>query len=298
VQLSPADGVFDYTVAADGDSLIFSVVNADSGIDLWTVERDGSNARMLLQCGADRCFAPAVSRTGQIAYSRIPAPLTPTEPYGAPRTWLLNPRTGETVRLHADTQKIGYGPSWSPDAQHLAYYDGIAAQLVVLDMRNGNETYLPSKAGVMGSWTPSGAQMIYFDTVNTSQAALNQLYRANFETQDVLPFFDPQPTDANYSEPVVSPDGEWVAVKVRSLAGDFSEQLWVFPLDGAYAMVAVDEPGYLYSSYSWSSDSQRLLFHRLQLGSAERQPQIWVWDRQTATQTLLVDDASAPLWLP
>jgi dipeptidyl aminopeptidase/acylaminoacyl peptidase len=298
VQLSPADGVFDYTVSGDGENLIFSVVNEESGIDLWIVSRNGGDARILLACGADRCFAPAASRTGRIAYSRVPAPLSPAEPYGPPRTWLFDARTGETVRLHADTQKIGYGPTWSPDAQHLAYYDGIASRIVVLDMRNGNETYLPSRAGVMGTWSPDGGQMLYYDTVSTASSAVNQIYRANFATQDVLPFFDPQPTDADYSEPVLSPDGLWVAIKVHPLGGDFSEQLWVVPQDGSYAMVAVDEPGYLYSSYSWSPDSQRLLYHRLTLGSAEREPQVWVWDRATATSTLLADEASAPSWLP
>jgi Tol biopolymer transport system component len=298
IKLSPSDGVFDYTVSPDGEAVIFSVVNEQSGIDLWTVNRDGEGARILLPCGADRCFAPSVSRVRQISYSRATAPLAPGETYSAPRIWLLDSASGETVRLHLDTQKIGYGSSWSPDAQHLAYYSGVASQIVVVDMRNGNEIYLPTRAGVTGSWSADSQQMVYFDVIQSDESVVNQLYRANFATQDVLPFFDPQPANVDYSDPVVSPDGQWVAVTMRAPGPDFNEQLWVMPIDGSYATVAVDEPGYLYSSYSWSSDSQRVLYYRLKLGTADRQAQVWLWDREIGASQLLVEPASAPVWLP
>jgi len=42
------------------------------------------------------------------------------------------------------------------------------SRIVVLDMRNGNETYLPSRAGVMGTWSSDGGQMLYYDTVSTA----------------------------------------------------------------------------------------------------------------------------------
>jgi len=298
-QLSPGDAVFDFTVTEDGEQLIFSVVNEEAGIDLWIVSRGGGDARMLLNCGPDRCYAPDASRTGRVAYNRVLAPLTPSEPYGPPRVWLLDLRNGETLRLHADTQKIGYGPTWSPDGQRLAYYDGVAARLVVLNILTGEEIYLPSRAGVMGSWSPDIAYMLFYDTATQANGQpINQILRANFATQDILPFFDPQPQDADYSGPVVSPNGEWVALKVRSLENLANEQLWVLPPDGSYAMVAVEEGGYLYSNYQWGSDSSSLLYHRLRLGSADSQPSVWLWERSQGASRLLLGDASQPLWLP
>lgn len=298
VQLSPADAVFDFTVSPDGESVIFSVVNDESGIDLWVVGRDGSNPRLLLDCGPDRCFAPDASRTGSIAYSRVPAPLSPAEPYGPPRVWLLDPRRGETVRLHADTQKIGYGPSWSPDARRLAYYNGITESIVVLNVLNGDEFLLPSRAGVMGSWAPDGEHMLYYDTLQNEQGVRNQIFRANFGTQDILPFFDPQPEDADYSGPVVSPDGKWVALKVRPSESGISEQIWVLPPDGGFAIVAVSEGGYLYNNYAWGPNSKSLLYYRIALGTAERQPEAWLWESETGAARLLVENANMPLWLP
>lgn len=298
-QVSPGDAVFDFTPTRDGEQLIFSVVNEEAGIDLWIVGRNGEQPRVLLDCGPDRCFAPDASPTGRIAYNRVLAPLTPTEPYGPPRVWLLDPRSGETLRLHADTQKIGYGPTWSPDGNWLAYYDGIASRLVALNIATGDEISLPSRAGVMGSWSPESEYMLFFDTaVRDNGQPVNYLLRANFATHDILPFFDPQPQDADYSGPVVSPDGQWVAIKVRQLDNLANEQLWVLPPDGSYAMVAVEAGGYMYSNYYWGSDSSSLLYHRLQLGSADSQPSVLLWERSSGESRLLLEDASQPAWLP
>ncbi|MBX3005667.1 MAG: Ig-like domain-containing protein [Anaerolineales bacterium] len=296
-QLSPGDGVFDFTVTPDGEQLIFSVVNDQAGIDLWIVGRGGGDARRLLDCGADRCFAPDVAPNDQIAYNRVLAPLSPAEPYGPPRIWLLNLRSGENLRLHADTQKIGYGPHWSPDGRWLAYYDGVAGRIVILNSSSGEELALPSQAGEVGSWAPEAEYMLFADMRRAGEQVRSQIFRASLATQDILPFFDPQPEDAEFSGPVVSPDGQWVAMKMRA-QNLTAEQLWVLPPDGSFAMVAVEEAGYLYSRYQWGSDSQALLYHRLQLGRADSQPSVWLWERATSSQRLLVTEASQPLWLP
>jgi Tol biopolymer transport system component len=297
-QLSHGGSIFDFAVSEDGEQVSYSVINDEGGIDLWMVSRAGGDEHMLLDCGLDRCYAADWSADGQIAYSRAPGPLAPGDVYGPPRVWILDPATGGTVRLHADTQKIGYGPLWSPNAQKLAYFDGVQSRIVVLELRNGNETYLPSQVGVVGSWAPDGGQMLYYDTRNEDGQTSSVIYRADFETQDVLPLFDPQPEDGEYSNPILSPDGNWIAMKVRPDGSGPGDQIWITPADGRYGIVVVDEPNYLYSSISWDPNSNALLFYRIELGVAGRAPEVWVWQDETATMDKLVDGASFPAWLP
>lgn len=292
-----AGNVFDFAVSLDGEQILYSAFNEEAGIDLWLVQRDGSGARLALACGMDRCYAADWAPDGRVAYSRAPGPLNPGEGYGAPRIWLLEPASGQTVRLHADTQKIGYGPSWSPSANRLAYFDGVESRIVVVDMLSGQETYLPSRVGVVGTWTPDGDQMLFYDTQLADGQARAVLYRADFLTEDILPFFDPQPSDADYSMPVLSPSGAWVALRVRALAG-IADQVWVTPADGRYALTADDTADSLFSDFSWDAESQRLLYHRMQLGVGSPVPEIWFWDRALGEARRLVQDGSAPAWLP
>lgn len=293
-----AGDVFDFAVSVDGQQILYSAFNEQAGIDLWLVDRQGEDNRMVLNCGLDRCYAPDWSADGRVAYSRAPGPLNPGEGYGAPRIWLLEPATGQSVRLHADTQKIGYGPSWSPDAGRLAYYDGVQNRIVVVDMLSGQETYLPSRVGVVGSWMPDGDQMLYYDTKLADGLALYTIFRADFSTADILPFFEPQPADGDYSMPTLSPSGEWVALRVRPADGGPADQVWVTPADGRFALTAAETEASLFFDLSWDPQSRYLLYHRMQLGVGNPVPEVWVWDRSSGTTRLLVRDASAPAWLP
>lgn len=292
--------VFDFGVAPDGESILYSVVNEEGGLDLWLVDRQGTERSLFLYCGADPCTAPAWSPEGRrVAYSRAPAGLTPTDPYGPARIWLLDPLSGETVRLHADNQKIGYSASWSPDGRRLAYYDGVEGRIVVVDMDSGDETYLSTLSGLVGSWSPDGAQMLYFDIAWLGGETTNVIYRADFNTQDVLPLFDPAPQDAHYSTPVWSPDGAWVAFRVRSLDAETpGDQIWVTPPDGRFAVVVSAETDYLHSDLSWDPGGRLLLFKRIQLGVPFPEQEIWLWDADANSLSQLLPDAALPAWLP
>lgn len=298
-QLTKTNGsLFDFSISEDGEHVLYSRFNEQAGNDLWLVDRNGNNDHLLLNCGADRCFAADFSANGQIAYSRSSAPLTPAEAYGAPRIWLLDPNTLETVRLHADTQKIGYGPSWSADGKKLAYYDGAQSRIVIVDIDTGDELSLPSIAGVIGSWAPDGQQMFYQDIQNSESGSLKIVYRADLATQDILPYFEPLPTDAEFSNPVVSPDGKWLVLKADLFDAGFGDQIWVFPMSEDFATVATDEPDYLISNIGWNPWSDALIFYRIQLGVGSPVPEVWMWSMKTAELTNLENDADAPAWLP
>jgi hypothetical protein len=63
--------VYDFGVTPDGEHIIYSARNEMEGLDLWMIDRQGANKRLLLDCGPDWCSNPALSPDGaRLAYAR------------------------------------------------------------------------------------------------------------------------------------------------------------------------------------------------------------------------------------
>ncbi len=151
-QLSQTDGkVFNFAVSADGSRILMAVTNDQTGVDLWIMQRDGSGQRKLLDCGSDRCSTAAWSpASSEIAYTRESAGLDPQGAKGAPRIWLLDADSGETSPLFTDSQKIGYGPLWSPDGKRISVWNGVEGGVQVINRQSGEIILLESASGVTG----------------------------------------------------------------------------------------------------------------------------------------------------
>ncbi len=79
--------------------------------------------------------------------------------------------------------------------------------------------------------------------------------------------------------PIISPDGKWVAYTVTELdlKEDKSEtRIWMMPVDGGEA-IAMTGKGYSASSPKWSGDNKFLSFLA---GKKEEKTQLWVLNRQ------------------
>ncbi len=140
--------IFDFDAAPNGEFLVFSALNDKQGADLWYVDRNGNSLRLLVLCGADRCTSPTISPDSQqVAYTREAAPITPSMPTGAPRTWVVNVQSEENRPLYSDPQIIGFGPAWSPDGKYITSYDGVQAVIRVVSIATGEQFTLPSATG-------------------------------------------------------------------------------------------------------------------------------------------------------
>jgi dipeptidyl aminopeptidase/acylaminoacyl peptidase len=305
VPLTQTNGrVYDFAVARDGEQIVYSVVNEARGADLWLVDREGRNARMLVNCGADLCTTPAWSPDGgapgsaRIAYSREPAGLSPGSPNGPPRVWTVEVSSGQTASVYQSSQVLGYGPVWSPDGRRLAFFDGSAPGIRLLDVGSGEGMLISTPMGTVGSWSPDGEAMAYNDLNLETGQPQSTLARADFGSQTITPLVGQDATLSDFGAPVWSPDGEWLAVSVRTRDGGPSKQIWLLRPDGSERLPVTADPSYTFGGQRWNAAGDALVLQRFELNKPLATPEVLVWQRATNMVTLLAQGAATPEWMP
>lgn len=298
-QLTATGGkVFDYNVSRDGSKIIYSVQNELKGFDLWEMDRQGDQARLLLACAADWCINPAYSPGGgKIAYSRRRASQEDFEP-GVPSIWIFDPAADSTDPLYTDANIGGFTPVWSPDGQFLAFFDGLSLGVRIFEMASGADSLFESHSGMVGEWSPDSRQLIYLDYLSGEAQPYVVVYRVDVETRQSQRLFGGESDPVDYSVPAWSPDGKELAVALRPLSGSPSKQLWIMRPDGSQVQSITTDQTFTHASYHWSPDGQMLVFQRLQLGASASRPQVAVWKRADGTILQLAEDAFQPRWLP
>ncbi len=290
--------VYDFAVAPTGEQVVYSLVNDAGGIDLWRMERDGSNQQMLLDCAGDRCTVPDWSPDGsRIAFTREAAG-TASTPRGAPRVWIYDFATGQASQLYADTQLLGYGPSWSPDGRRLAAWDGSVGSIRVVELATGDMMLLKTQSGMVGTWSPDGGTMLFNELSFVSEQTYVKMYSADFATKQVNLAFETGQELVDYSVPIWSPDGLWIAAGIKTPTSGLGSQLWVMHPDGSEARPIADEIEYTYGAYRWNSWSDGLIFQRFALGVPFAKPDILLWLVADNSVRVFASDASMPAWLP
>jgi dipeptidyl aminopeptidase/acylaminoacyl peptidase len=291
--------VFDFAASPNGEWVAYTMINDKKGIDLWIVSRDGDQNRKLLDCDEGQCEAPAWSPDSrQIAFSRKMPSLQPGVPPGLPRPWLLDVTTAEAKPLFSDQQLIGYGASWSPDGQWLATIDGIAPAVHVLNIKTGQDVFLPSNTGALPSWSPD-SRYLFFTTVELKNERYRTLIKlADFSTGEIATFLGDETDshDYSYGVPAWSPNGEQILLSYKPEADSADRFLWLVQPDLIAGPTISAERGFSFSFYHWDPWGKTLIFQRLQLGS-KYNPQIAVW-KPGKELLILAEPASFPQWLP
>lgn len=291
--------ILDFAPSPNGEQIAFSQSNDQEGIDIWLMDREGGSKSIFLNCGPNRCLTPAWSPdNSQIAYSRIEAGLSPGEGYGQARIWLADLETGQTARLFQNSQKIGYGPDWSPEGSRLVYFDGANRQITIIEMADGTEFTIPSQLGTIGTWSPDGMKMMYSDVLQVEEGFNQVIYIADLDTKDSVLLYGGESDTTQYSNPVWSPTGEWVTMTTwraqqvtdRTLMNMSAGNAWGFSID--------DESRYLYTNYSFDPSGRFIVYQRIPLETAFARPEILLYHIDTQEIVFLTDNASQPAWVP
>ncbi len=299
IKLSQSDGhVIEFSLERSGEWIAFITSNISGGHDLWTVDRNGENQRLLVDCEQDQCAEPAWSMDRKtIAYTRETFQ-TSTNGYRPAQIWTVDVESGETSQLYQSDIAFGHAPSFSPDGKKFASYDTTQNGIRILDLETSQESIVPRFLPGVGDWSQDGKKMLFTDVIAAENEPFVQVYIVDLNSNEVVPAFGKEITDTDFSQPRWMPDEEWIAASLRPVNSNANKALWAIRLKDAFSIPISDDLSATYSSYQWGPWGNQLVHQRLALTSSDPSTSIWLWDWETRQSRLIIENAARPAWLP
>jgi Tol biopolymer transport system component len=290
--------VISFDTSMRGDFIVFTALNENGGIDLWRVSREGNDAFLMLDCGRDRCTTPAVSPNGKrIAYSREAAGPAPDLPFGSPRIWLLDLETGQNGPVYEDQSILGYNPSWSPDSNKLASYNGIADQINMLDLSENTQYIFPSNTGGPVAWSPDSTKFLFTVVEQREDGLRTRVRLADLALNDTITLIGANDSrDHAYYSLAWSLNEERAVLGFRAGEDRPAQILWLFNPAILEGIIIADAEGYTYNSPQWDPWGNALVFQQFQLRGAYK-PEIGLW-RSGFIEPVILAEGLMPHWLP
>jgi hypothetical protein len=299
-QLTHTGGkTYDYDVDPAGELIIFSVINQESGADLWKIDRDGNEQALLLACGTDRCTAPIWSPTrNEIAYTREISDPKKKGALGAPRIWMLNPLSGATSALFEDKQQIGYGTSWTSDGIWMSIWDGMSGGIKIVNRETGENFLVQSSSGNSGCWTVDRKYLIFSNTIFRDTGYHNVILRVNVEDQSLETILgeNSESGGTSYDNPQCNPLDDRLALTIQPNIKIPGRALVVYDTDTLKQTDVENDLSLIPGQYSWDSPGSRLLFQVDKLTSNQGNTQIRVWENRRIRT--IATGFRFPKWLP
>ena len=303
-----AGGVWDYAVHPLGESIVYSVLRDDGGSDLWRMDRDGANQRILLACPGAACLNPVWSPDGrQLAYERrdIWADAPNLDPK-AGRIWLFDLEKKQDRPLF-DYDVPLHSPAWAPQGERLAYVSPALPGIEVYDLPTGELQQYGNEWGAAPVWSPDGTQLVLPELMLAGESLVVRLVRIDLDTGELLDISggdDDEGFLVKDVAPAWSPAGGWIASARQYLDGERwtpGRQIWLTRPDGTETYSLLVEPMDDHYALAWRPDGAALAYVRNDL-SEGLQPvpdvSVWIFDLAQREPSLVARDGLLPTWLP
>jgi Tol biopolymer transport system component len=299
-----SQGVWDYAVHPQGESIVYSGLRADGGADFWILGRDGSNRRLLLACPESACVGAAWAPDGrQIAYERrdIWASAPNLDPK-AGRIWLLDVEGGQERPL-LDYDVPLHSPVWAPGGGRLAFVSPLLPGVEVYDIDTGELWQFSNQWGEAPVWSQDGDHLLMPDLLLDGESLAVRLVSVDIGRSQAVDISG-EDRFVKDTSPAWSPLGGWIAFgrtyqdEERWTPG---RQIWLTRPDGSEAYVLLAEPMSDLFGLAWRPDAAALAYLRVDLSEeAQAVPHVsvWVFDLIDRAPFLVADQGVLAAWLP
>ncbi len=253
---APPPGPTPTRTLADLGQIIFTGMWRGVGVDILTVQADGSSwGKVTQQSGANWC--PAWSPDGQqIAFSSKPDD-------GVGGLYVMN-ADGSAYRQLLPTDWGIDTPAWSPDGTHIAitvaitngHYD--TGDIAMLDLATRHVTPLiQGPANDRGpAWSPDGQRIAFAS--DRDPPGRHQIYSVKVDGSDLTRLTDEQESGAG--DPAWSPDGRRIAYTCYR---EGTERVCVMNADGSQAVQLTRQADFQSGAHpSWSPDGLRIVYEQ------------------------------------
>ncbi len=291
--------VFDFSVSPDGEKIVYSRINLRDGSDLILTKRDGTEEKVLVECGDLACLEPVWTPDGRfVAYTRYKSGLTASLMEGVGKIYVVDVISGSSNLLFDNPGLYGSLPVFSPDGSALSFYDYGEQAIRLVNLSDGSSSIIPSRVAGRGSWSPDSRTLLVADWDGEGTIPRSNLFRLDLETRLVSRFFEESFEVLDVSLPAWSPNGEWVICAVQTQSRQEGKQLWLFDRDGQPITQITNDPQMNYSSYQWSPDGKKVVFQGFNLRQSSDPPKIFIWYWEDQRIERLFENGAFPQWMP
>ena len=245
--------VISFDTSFNGEFIIFTSANEQSGIDLWRVSRAGKDASILLDCGRDRCTTPIISPDGtRIAYSREAAGSAPIFHLvlRASGYWICK---ADRTALSMQTSKF-----WDMALhgrliqQNLHPTMALQNRSVCLILKDNQQYIFPSNTGGPITWSPDSTKLLFTDIEQKEDGLRTRVRIADLSLNDSSTLIGAKDErDYSYHSLAWSPVEDSVVLGFRGGDDDPAQIFWLFDPGFLDGIIIADQPDYTYNSPRW-----------------------------------------------